>query len=80
MTDEQIVKALECCFVNRTCRGCPLDECVGENCCVKVRKEVLDLINRQKAEIGRLKSDNDILSKNLHNLSKELEAEKIRNF
>ena len=37
-------------------------------------------IKTQGAEIERLKSDNDILSKNMHNLCKELECEKIKNF
>ncbi len=37
-------------------------------------------INRQKAEIERLKSDLEYYQKGCHNLCKELEAEKIKNF
>lgn len=37
-------------------------------------------IETANAEIERLKSDNDILSKNMHNLCKELDAEKQKNF
>ena len=38
------------------------------------------VIAESSAEIERLKSDNDILSKNIHNLCKELDAEKLKNF
>ena len=83
MTDNEIIKALECCIKGNHCRSdCHYDSeddsCI--ECTSKLAKASLDLINRQQAEIERLKSDNDILSKNLHNLCKELEAEKIRNF
>lgn len=60
MTDEQIIKALECCSTD-TCfsNGCPLeDESDGADigkCTSKLSKLALDLINRQKAEIERLK-------------------------
>lgn len=52
-----------------------------ENSALKLKNdEFLKSNEKAKAEIERLKGDNDILSKNLHNLSKELETEKIRNF
>lgn len=59
MTDEQIVKALECC-VSRTgcdaCRGCPFNE---DKLCDKDRfaleKHSLALIKRQQAEIDHLR-------------------------
>ena len=51
-TDNEIVKALECCK-NLNCFRCPFD---GETDCVHKCAEVtLDLINRQKAEIESLK-------------------------
>ena len=61
MTDEQIIKALECCvnddegvlgFCNN---GCPLFG-KNANCPEVLRKNALDLINRQKAEIERLEA------------------------
>ena len=55
MTDEQIIKALECCVSNNldSCDDCPIKiECFTET--VDCKKEALDLINRQKAEIERL--------------------------
>ena len=51
MTDNEIIKALECCR-NDECSQCPLQDGV---CSEKdVIKDALDLINRQKAEIERL--------------------------
>ena len=59
MTDAEIIKALECCTKGNTsdvCVDCPLittDMCTDvENGLMKL---ALDLINRQKAEIERLK-------------------------
>ena len=63
MTDEQIIKALECC-VNwggtTSCADCPFHNtgCLHFN----KLKEVLDLIDRQKAEIERLDKEVDRLS------------------
>ena len=55
MTDEQIIKALKCCKIGE-CDDCPFHG-VKEDCEVELPEEVLDLINRQKAEIGELRSD-----------------------
>lgn len=74
MTDE-IKNAMGCC-ADVSCSTCKLAECNAHH----IPKSIIDLINRQKTEIERLQGDNDILSKNLHNLCKELEVEKIRNF
>lgn len=53
MTDNEIMKALEC-FLGEACLG---DECPYfkiNNGCDDMLKDVYDLINRQKAEIERL--------------------------
>ena len=57
MTDEQIIKALECC--NRPtsegrCKGCPYYKIDGR-CTAILLDETINLINRQKAEIESLK-------------------------
>jgi hypothetical protein len=52
MTDEQIVKALECCKIGN-CDDCPFYG-VKEDCEVELPEEALDLINRQKVEIEGL--------------------------
>ena len=57
MTDNEIIKALECCILSAcNCTGgCPYrgtsGRWTGEECWRKAREDVLDLINRQKAQI-----------------------------
>lgn len=61
MTDEQIIKALECCATDDgdDCSQCPYGNIVykpGNGGCVnRCRKDALDLINRQRAEIKSLR-------------------------
>lgn len=56
LTDEEIVKALECCLCdNSECLQCQNKElCKIE--CDELATETIDLINRQKAEIEELKN------------------------
>ena len=53
MTDNEIIKALECCKIGN-CDDCPFYG-IKEDCEVELPEEGLDLINRQKAEIEKLK-------------------------
>jgi len=54
MTDEQIIKALECCS-NYCTVGCPLVDIEDiDKCTSQMSKYALDLIKRQQAEIERL--------------------------
>ena len=56
MTDDEIIKALECCTTKgASCKDCPAFTKVDRSECKKFFKGALDLINRQKAEIERLK-------------------------
>ena len=56
MTDNEIIKALECCISeNNSCKGCPYIS-FGLDCTEKRNNDCIDLINRQKAEIERLKT------------------------
>ncbi len=52
MTDNEIIKALECCK-NKRCVNCPYDDVADKfaECSAKLVNDALDLINRQKAEI-----------------------------
>ena len=52
MTDNEIIKALECCYASGRCEECPLNS-IGLGCIRKVQSHSLDLINRQQAEIER---------------------------
>ena len=51
MTEREIIKALECCKDNN-CHECPIKGCTED-----IFVEALDLIDRQKAEIERLKKE-----------------------
>lgn len=64
MTDNEIIKALECCVNVKDvkCNECPLIH--SEKFCFKVLHETtLDLIDRQKAEIERLEKEIESLNK-----------------
>jgi len=56
MTDNEIIKALECCQSEDAgmCRICPFHSDTYSGCWYELHKDALDLINRQKAEIERL--------------------------
>ena len=60
MTDNEIIKALECCNLQRNgnCTECPL-RYSGDwwVCSAIILKSALDLINRQNAEVARLQTD-----------------------
>lgn len=76
MTDEQIIKSLECCNrIGGSCNDCPL-YCGVSSCIKNLTLNALDLINRQKAEIGRLQTRND----ELNILNKTVAQEAIKEF
>lgn len=55
MTDNEIIKALECCLVLHKCEECPCDfDTNGKTLCNDLGLKIFDLINRQKAEIEKL--------------------------
>lgn len=58
MTDNEVIKALECCST-ATCisNKCPYEEMHDiPKCTTKLTSDALDLINRQKAEIKKLQT------------------------
>ena len=86
MTDEQIIKALEYCATDDgdDCFQCPYGNIVykpGNGGCVnRCRKEALDLINRQKEEIERLKKNIDGLNIFTKNHMKVIRLQAIKEF
>lgn len=56
MTDREIMRALEHCFKEESCQGCPYSGYLTE-CSKNSPKDALDLINRKQAEIERLKEE-----------------------
>lgn len=57
MTDEQIIKALECCIAHENCEEVSCEFCPYErdlNCTGVMMQNAIDLINRQKARTKEL--------------------------
>lgn len=52
MEDKEIIKALECCWLEGNCEHCPMKK--DNKCKAILRQIALDLINRQKARIKEL--------------------------
>ena len=52
MTDNDIIKALECCPKDILCEQCPLNG--KSNCMNKLYEYALDIVNRQQSKIKRL--------------------------
>ena len=78
MTDEQIIKAYEKCCIKKTCIDCPFYKGNDDSSCIKERRlATFDLLNRQKAEIERLKGWASLLKAEKHSL---IEAEAIKKF
>ena len=64
MTDNEIIKALECCLLSNEqqeerCAECPMCETPLTVCQHLLSYHALDLINRQKAEIERYEKENN---------------------
>ena len=68
LTDNEIVKALECCCKNNNCEGCPLDYLTfSSQCASELAIKSLDLINRLQAQ-------NKDLAETVHKLTIEKDA------
>ena len=75
MTDERLMKVLECC-ANDDCDNCPS---LVKECKKHAMLNALDLINRQKAEIERLKKENHQFA-DIGKMYSEVRAEVIKEF
>ena len=76
MTEEQIIKALECHIKLHCWDDCPNAaeerQLLNKACSRLIAEDGLDLINRQKAENDELKQELDRLKSGIRNLIKEL--------
>lgn len=63
MNTEQIIKALECCFSNGSCDGCPYTERV--DCRRELERNALALIKELRAYIENFKKENKYLRESL---------------
>jgi hypothetical protein len=81
MTDIDIVKALECCnkpVGKNSCEDCPFHHSQGR-CTENMLTNALNLLNRQQAEIERLKARDERRKKlNYDEGIKQLKAEAIK--
>ena len=77
MTDNDIIKALEC-HSKRMCSECPLREEFG-GCSQKAFTLAFELINRQKAELERLQIANRCFA-DIGKLYSEIRVEAIKEF
>jgi FtsZ-binding cell division protein ZapB len=71
MTDNEIIKALECCDKGGSCELCPYFRSEGFSCVTHFNKDVLDLINRQQAEVSELQHRNSELEAELDDLKRD---------
>ena len=79
MTDNEIIKALECCCKNNNCEGCPLDYLTfSSQCASELAIKSLDLINRQQAEIENLKAENQSLRGAANSLKMHYEKAQVK--
>ena len=88
MTDNEIIKALECCLSSNDLFACWKCPAVKSNICCDgsskisngIVNSVLDLINRQKAEIERLKSLERNVYETVEKLKNKIESEARKEF
>ena len=62
LTDSEIVKALECCVNEKTCKNCAYN---GRPCMTPLKRDALNLINRKDKEINRLQARVELLDTEL---------------
>lgn len=77
MTDNEIIKAMQCVIGNDVkCSECTYQKVLPfPSCRRKCAKNALELINRQKAEIEKLKRENDFFRKTItENAQRALEV------
>ena len=81
MTDNEIIKALELCATldSNNCKKCPCREICNENDGT-LTKSVLDLINRQKAELEKLTYEVDSLNAYVQHMYRRGWAEATKAF
>lgn len=78
LTDEDIIKALECCGVKQDCEGCPYREAMFGSCEDDIKAAAFALINRKNETIETLITGRESLMKHLERkkeLITELDAE-----
>ena len=84
MTDNEIIKALECC-IEMECSKCPMnyDDC-EERDFDNLVKRAIPIFNRQKAEIERLREENKdyayLYDKHINTAFSHIKTEAVKEF
>ena len=88
MADREIIRAFDLCensVSDGKCNKCPFGN--NRDGCLNLNNHVLDLIKRQKAELERLKKENEVMKTNCNsmctsmpNMAKAERAEAIKEF
>ena len=71
MTDKEIIKALEGCWLEGNCEYCPMKK--DNKCKAILRQIALDLINRKDSKIAELTEENNHQQAEIERLSKKNE-------
>lgn len=84
LTDNEIKKALECCLLTygKRCEGCPYEKhkpyvISTKTCSDKMRKDVLDYINRLEANVEMLREIRDLCHTTILEKSEQIRKLKI---
>ena len=81
MTNNEIIKALECCADGTfRCDECCYEHLKFNECTPLILNDALDLINRQKAEIERLEKENETFAKRFYKTGVKDIAEKVKHY
>ena len=73
MTDKDIIKALECCFIEQQCNYCPLYKEHSADCLDTILKNAHALITHQQAENKRLEKEVNLVSIQFQDLQERYE-------
>ena len=60
MKYEDIVQGLKCCVVSGKCRECPYNEDDADECCDRMTRDAIALIEGQRDEIEQLKAEGGV--------------------
>lgn len=81
MTDEQIIKALECCAgKGKSCKECPAFVKVDRSKCRQYFIAALELIRRQQKQIDVLNTNCMSMCQSMPNMAKAERVETIKEF
>ena len=80
MTDNEIIRALECCKTWDDCKCCPYCVSGRYTCGEHFNEDMLDFINRQKAEIERLNRDYSTAIETMSNSIRTSRTEAVKEF